>query len=114
MRLMLAAAYPLATWAWTFGLIGLAMRFLSGQNAAIRYVADSSYWVYLIHLLLLVAVAGALSATAFSAATKYLLTLALVVPIVFSSYHFCVRSTRFGRFLKGSKGRSSTGRTVDA
>jgi hypothetical protein len=63
---------------------------------------------------LLVAVAGVLSATAFSATTKYLLTLAVVVPIVFSSYHFGVRSTRFGRFLKGRKDRSSTRRTLDA
>ena len=97
----------------TFGLLGIFQtRFDQRPSPIGQYISDASYWIYLIHLPLLVAVAGALSATALSAATKYLLTLALVVPIVFSSYHFCVRSTRFGRFLKGRKSRSST-RRVD-
>ena len=97
----------------TFGLLGIFQtRFDQRPSLIGQYISDASYWIYLIHLPLLVAVAGALSATALSAATKYLLTLALVVPIVFSSYHFCVRSTRFGRFLKGRKSRSST-RRVD-
>ena len=92
----------------TFGLLGIFQtRFDHRPSPLGQYVSDASYWIYLIHLPLLVAVAGALSATAFSATTKYLLTLAVVVPIVFSSYHFGVRSTRFGRFLKGRKRRSS-------
>jgi glucan biosynthesis protein C len=98
----------------TFGLLGIfQMRFDQRPSPIGQYISDASYWIYLIHLPLLIAVAGALSATAFSATTKYLLTLAVVVPIVFSSYHFCVRSTRFGRFLKGRKSRSSNRRTVD-
>jgi glucan biosynthesis protein C len=99
----------------TFGLLGIFQtRFDQRPSPLGQYVSDASYWIYLIHLPLLIAVAGALSATAFSATTKYLLTLAVVVPIVFSSYHFLVRSTRFGNFLKGRKSRSSTRRTLDA
>jgi glucan biosynthesis protein C len=99
----------------TFGMLGIFQsRFNQRPSPLGQYVSDASYWIYLIHLPLLVAVAGVLSATAFSATTKYLLTLAVVVPIVFSSYHFGVRSTRFGRFLKGRKDRSSTRRTLDA
>ncbi|MBU2676621.1 MAG: 2,3,4,5-tetrahydropyridine-2,6-carboxylate N-succinyltransferase, partial [Gammaproteobacteria bacterium] len=61
------------------------------------------YWIFLIHLPLLIAVAGVLSATDFPAMTKYLATLAVVVPLVFLSYHALVRKTSFGRFLKGRK-----------
>jgi len=99
----------------TFGLLGIfQLRFDQRPSPLGQYISDASYWIFLIHLPLLVAVAGALSATAFSATMKYLLTIAVVVPIVFSSYHFCVRRTLFGRFLKGRTGRSSTGGTLAA
>ncbi len=98
----------------TYALLGIFQaRFDRRPSPLGQYVSDASYWIYLIHLPLLVAVAGALSATAYSAVTKYLLTLAVVVPIVFASYHFLVRSTPLGRFLKGRKGRASAARPVD-
>jgi peptidoglycan/LPS O-acetylase OafA/YrhL len=99
----------------TFGLLGIFQVYFDQRPSPVgQYISDASYWIYLIHLPLLIAVAGALSATALSAVTKYLLTVAVVVPIVFSSYHLCVRSTRLGRFLKGRKGRTSTPQTVDS
>lgn len=88
----------------TFGLLGIFQgRFDRHPSALGQYVSDASYWIYLIHLPLLIAVSGALSATSLSATTKYLFTIIVVVPIVFASYQICVRSTRFGRFLKGRK-----------
>lgn len=93
----------------TFGLLGVFQgRFDQRPSPLGQYVSDASYWIFLIHLPLLVAVAGVLSATALSALTKYLLTVAVVVPIVFSSYQILVRSTRFGRFLKGREGLIDT------
>ncbi len=47
---LLAGVYMLATWTWVSGLTGAALRFLSGHHPAIRYVADSSYWIYIAHL----------------------------------------------------------------
>ena len=49
-KFVLAVTYPLAIWSWTFAVIGLALRFLSDQSPVRRYIADSSYWLYLIHL----------------------------------------------------------------
>ena len=98
----------------TFGLLGIFQtRFDRRPSRLGQYLSDASYWIFLIHLPLLIAVAGALSTTDFSAATKYLLTLALVVPLVVSTYHFGVRSTRFGRFLKGRDGTASTRRPLE-
>jgi len=88
----------------TFGLLGLFHgRCEQSPSAFGRYISDASYWVYLIHYPLLIAVAGALSVTALSASTKYLVTVIVVVPIVLASYHFLVRSTPLGAFLKGRK-----------
>ena len=45
-----------ATFAWlmTFGSIGLCSRFLSRESKTLRYISDSSYWLYLIHLPLVI------------------------------------------------------------
>ncbi len=88
----------------TVGLLGVFQGRLDRRPSALgQYVSDASYWIYLIHLPLLIFVAGALSPLPVSALAKYLLTVALVVPVVFATYHFCVRFTRFGGFLKGRK-----------
>ncbi|MHC4503634.1 MAG: acyltransferase family protein [Planctomycetota bacterium] len=103
MRLMLAAGYPLATWAWTFGLIGLAMRFLSGQNAAIRYVADSSYWVYLIHLPIVMVAQVLLFPLPLPALAKFALVLAIAFPVLLFSYQWMVRYSFLGALLNGRR-----------
>ena len=88
----------------TVGLLGVFQgRYDRHPSAVGQYVSDASYWIYLVHLPLLVFVAGAFSALPLSALAKYLLTVTVVVPIVFASYHFCVRATRFGGLLKGGR-----------
>ena len=60
-RLAGAACYALAIWTTTFAAIGLALRFLSGFSPVRRYLADASYWLYLIHLPILMALQVAVS-----------------------------------------------------
>ncbi|WP_426037139.1 acyltransferase family protein [Brevundimonas sp. DC300-4] len=45
-----AAVTALAVYASAFAAMGLCLRFLSGQSAIRRYLADASYWVYILHL----------------------------------------------------------------
>jgi peptidoglycan/LPS O-acetylase OafA/YrhL len=80
----------------TLGLLGLFQAHLDRPSAAWRYISDASYWIYLIHLPLVIAVSATLSVTPYPAAVKYLMTVAIVVPIVMASYHFGVRHTAFG------------------
>ncbi len=40
----------IAIWCWCFAVIGVAVRYLSAERFAVRYVADASYWIYLAHL----------------------------------------------------------------
>ncbi|MGI9261956.1 MAG: acyltransferase family protein, partial [Woeseiaceae bacterium] len=87
----------------TFGLLGIYQNRFAEPSKFGRYVSDASYWIYLIHFPLLIAVAGTLTVTPFSAAVKYLLTVIVVVPIVVLTYHYGVRSTRFGRLLTSRK-----------
>lgn len=102
-RAVLAALYALGTWSWTFGLLGAALGLLARPNAAVRYCADASYWIYLVH----VPVVMALQVAVFSLAAPALLKFALVVGaaflILFLSYHFLVRHSWLGRWLNGRK-----------
>ncbi|HEX3407022.1 MAG TPA: acyltransferase family protein, partial [Caulobacteraceae bacterium] len=56
-----AATYTLAQWSWAFAIIGLALRFLDTYSPARRYIADASYWIYLVHLPLIMALQVALA-----------------------------------------------------
>ncbi len=88
----------------TFGLLGIFQRRFDQRPSPLgQYLSEASYWIFLIHLPLLIFAAGALSATSLPAIVKYLLTLLIVVPVVFASYHFGVRTTLMGRLLKGRK-----------
>ncbi|MEH3076278.1 MAG: acyltransferase family protein [Quadrisphaera sp.] len=40
----------MAGWCWVYGLVGLFLKALAGGSPVVRYLADSSYWVYIAHL----------------------------------------------------------------
>jgi peptidoglycan/LPS O-acetylase OafA/YrhL len=56
-KTLFAAAFGVAVWGWTFGLTGVALRFLSNYSPVRRYIADASYWIYLAHLPVVAALA---------------------------------------------------------
>jgi len=98
-----ASCYALAVWTWTFAVIGLALRFLNGYSAVRRYIADASYWLYLIHMPLVLALQIALSQLAWHWTIKFALILAIAFPLMFVTYHYCVRSTFIGAVLNGRR-----------
>lgn len=102
-KLTYAAAYALAIWAWTFGLIGMALRFLSDHSPIRRYIADASYWLYLIHLPLVVALQIVVSQWDIHWALKLAVILGVSFPLMFVSYHYMVRYTFIGETLNGRR-----------
>src|SRR5580698_456049 len=98
-----AACYLLSSWYWSFGIIGAALRFCDGENAVRRYLADSSYWLYLAHLPLVFFLAAALAKVPWHWAVKFPLILAITMTVLLASYHYLVRSTWIGEILNGRK-----------
>jgi hypothetical protein len=47
----IAFAYNATSWLWSLALIGGFVRYLPRQNAVLAYLSQSSYWVYLVHML---------------------------------------------------------------
>lgn len=104
-KIAYAASYALAMWFWTFGLIGAALQFLSGHSAGRRYLADSSYWLYIIHLPIVMALQIWTFKWGWPAEAKYAFILGVSIPAMLLSYHFLVRNTFIGATLNGRRRR---------
>jgi ABC-type multidrug transport system ATPase subunit/peptidoglycan/LPS O-acetylase OafA/YrhL len=102
-KLAFALAYAGAIWAWIFGLIGLAMRHLNGESRVRRYLADSSYWLYLTHLPLVMALQVLVAPLHAPWFVKYPFILAVTFAVLLTSYHYVVRPTFIGELLNGRK-----------
>jgi peptidoglycan/LPS O-acetylase OafA/YrhL len=100
-----ALGYGVAAWAWTLGLLGLSLRFLSGFSPARRYLADASYWMYLAHLPLVMALQVATARVDSPWWIEYPLALGIAFALLLASYHWLVRDGALGRLLSG-RGRS--------
>ncbi len=98
-----AGVLALAGWSWVYGLLGVCVRFLHSERAWIRYLADSSYWMYLLHLPLLVGFEIALVPLAWPIAVKLALTWLVVSAILLGSYQLLVRPTWVGKWLNGHR-----------
>lgn len=93
----------LITCSLTLGTIGLFLRFADFPNTYITYLANSAYWVYLIHFFIAILVSGLIEHLAISVYLKFLIVLIITTFISLASYHFFVRKTFIGVFLNGRK-----------
>ena len=97
------SVYFVAMWCWIFGLTGAAVRYASSVSPGRRYVADSSYWLYLMHLPVLAFFAGALHGVPLHWTVKYPLQVAGTLAVLFVSYRYLVRPTFIGAILNGRR-----------
>jgi peptidoglycan/LPS O-acetylase OafA/YrhL len=93
----------LMVWAFIFGITGLFIRYGSNHSARMRYISDSSYWVYLLHLSLTALIPGLIAKWAIPATFKFLFVMTVSGIICFTTYHYLVRGTFIGKFLNGRK-----------
>lgn len=103
MRFAYTLGYALAVWCWTFGLLGAAVRFFSRQSPKLRYLADASYWFYLVHLPIVFALQVLLMDVPLPWMVKFPLILAITFGLLLASYHYLVRSTFLGKILNGRR-----------
>lgn len=103
LRLVSAILYAPAIWVSTFAALGLALRFMSGFSPTWRYLADASYWLYLIHLPIVMALQVALSQLDWPGLVKFAIILVVAIPPMLASYHLMVRFTFIGAVLNGRR-----------
>jgi len=104
-----ALGYATAAWSWTLALVGMSLRFFSAASPLRRYLADASYWVYLIHIPLVMALQVVAVQMDWPWWIEYPLALIVGMSVMLVSYHYCVRDRAMGRFLNGkSQAKSNT------
>ncbi|MBL9176073.1 MAG: acyltransferase family protein [Verrucomicrobiales bacterium] len=98
-----AMAYALTLWSLVFLTLGIFGKWCSRPNAAVRYVADSSYWMYLIHLPIVLWLQVAVAEWALHWSLKLTFVSVVTVGMALLTYDLGVRSTRIGQILNGRR-----------
>jgi len=109
-----AVVQVLYAWLMTFGLLGLCQALLAHDRPWVRFVSDSSYWLYLVHLPLVIFGQGLLLRTDWPALVEFGVLLVATSAVLLVSYRYLVRYTPIGTLLNGRRGRERAVRSVPA
>ena len=91
-------------WSMCFAAIGLASRYLNQERVSIRYLADSAYWVYWVHLPITFKLSFMIqSIEGVNSVTKCYLVFVLSTLIVYATYQWFVRYTWLGDIFMGRR-----------
>ncbi|MBN1241058.1 MAG: acyltransferase family protein [Gammaproteobacteria bacterium] len=102
-RAVYAACYTTSSWCWAFGIVGAALRLFSRPSPVARYVADSSYWLYLAHLPLVFFLQAVVADWPLHWSVKFPLIVTAALTVLLASYHYVVRPTFIGEVLNGRR-----------
>ncbi len=94
-------------WLMSFGLMGMFLQCSSAESRVMRYLSDSSYWLYLAHLPLVLLVQSWVVDYQVSPFLKFPLVCVVTGGILLISYQFLIRYTPIGTLLNGKRLRSS-------
>ncbi len=102
-RLTYAAVYVFAAWNWVLAITGIGVRFMFAPSTVWRYLSDSSYWMYLVHLPLVYALQVAMMKWPLHWSIKFPLILGIAFVLLLWSYRVLVRNTFIGQWLNGRR-----------
>lgn len=98
-----AAGYGVLMWSLVFLTLGAFQRWCSGRRPGVRYVSDASYWIYLVHLPLVVWLQVAVAEWPGPWSLKLAGISVVTVGCALVSYDLFVRSTALGAWLNGRR-----------
>ena len=102
-RLIYILCYTFAGWNLAVGVAGFCLRHLAGHSRTWRYLADASYWMYLVHMPLIMLLQAALMRWPVHWLIKYPLIVVVSFGLLLLSYEYMVRYTFIGKWLNGQK-----------
>lgn len=103
LRIGFACLYGVVMWLLVFGFMGLFMHYFAHPSERLRYIADSSYWLYLLHLPILFQIEVWIAGIPMNWILKFLIYNLAAIAVLVPSYHYLVRSTFIGTMLNGRK-----------
>ena len=92
-------------WVMTFSLMGLFRAHFSTESKWMRYISDSSYWLYLAHLPLVMVAQGVMARLPLPAIVKFSIVTVGLTVFLLLTYEYLVRYTFIGTMLNGPRSR---------
>ena len=89
--------------AYTMLVLSFFVRFFSKPSKKLKYISDSAYWIYIIHLPLSFFIPAFFHQSNIHYIFQFFISSVIVTIICFLSYHYFVRKTFLGKFLNGKK-----------
>lgn len=102
-KALTAGFIALSVYASALAAVGLCVRFLSGHSPVRRYLADSSYWVYILHLPLVMLAQVWIQNWDLAWWIKLAGVSAGVLAVCLITYELMIRHTFMGRWLNGRR-----------
>ena len=84
-------------------VLAVFIRFCSKPSKRLKYISDSAYWIYIIHLPLSFFIPAFFHQTNIHFFLKFVISSIIVTVLCFTTYHYFVRKTFIGKFLNGRK-----------
>ena len=102
-RVLFAVMQVSYAWAMPFGMMGLFNRFFRSQKSWVRYLSDSSYWLYLAHIPLVMLLQFFVRDWSLPSLLKFACVCSVTTVLLLVSYQLCVRNTWLGALLNGRR-----------
>jgi peptidoglycan/LPS O-acetylase OafA/YrhL len=96
-------AHGLCTWALVYAFIGAALRYFDREAPWILYISQSSYWVFLVHMPIVILACWWLLQFDVPAELKFLAAVGFTTVVCFVTYHYAVQRTWVSVFLNGKR-----------
>ena len=107
------AVHSVDMWLLIFGVSGLFLRYLGGHSPYRRYLCDSSYFLYIAHVPLILAFQLLLRDVPLPPLAKAAITLVGTIAILMPVYRYAVRPTFIGAVLNGRRYPSTIGPVLE-
>lgn len=100
---VIRAVHALAMWLLILGVSGLFLRYLSGHSPTMRYLCDSSYFLYIAHAPVILVFQLLLRSVDLPPLAKVFIVLAASIAVLMPVYRYLVRPTFIGAALNGRR-----------
>src|SRR5262249_32296251 len=111
---VIRAVHALDMWLLILGVAGLFLRHLGDHSAYRRYLCDSSYFLYIAHLPVIIAFQLLLKDVPLPPLAKIFLVLAGTIAVLLPLYRYAVRPTFVGAVLNGRRYPSTIGPVLES
>jgi glucan biosynthesis protein C len=89
-----------------YGSTGFFLRFFKSESKLWKYISDASYWMYLIHLMIVAALQVLFLQFEWPGLVKFALILVITLTITLVTYQFWIRYHYIGTLLHGKRQKS--------